>query len=68
MRMVSQYFQWLIEITGIPEPGFTIISTAGQIVLLVGVEIKIPYHLAMSGFQAVYLSKDEIHVDIPVVG
>jgi hypothetical protein len=57
MRMIRQYFNWLCRIPYVPELGFTIITTTCQVILFIGIKVKISHQLTMSIFNCPNLSE-----------
>ena len=43
VRVIRQYNERLVSAADVPEPRLTVVSTAGQVVLLVGVEIQVSH-------------------------
>lgn len=56
MRVLFQGLDRLLDIADIPELDLTIVSTAGQVVLAVGVEVQVTDQLAMGVLYTVDLT------------
>lgn len=56
MGVLLQGLDGLGDVAGVPEPHLAVIPTAGQVVLLVGVEVQVPHQLAMGALNAVDLA------------
>lgn len=57
--MVLQGLDRLLNVADIPELDLAVISAAGQVVLAVGVYVKVTYQLAMGIFYTVDLTVEE---------
>lgn len=56
MGVLLQGFDRLIDVPHIPEFDLTVVPTAGQVVLLVGVEVQVSHQLPMGILDAVDLT------------
>lgn len=54
--MLLQTLDGLVDVTHVPELDFTVVSTAGQVILLVGVEVQVTHQLPVSILNAVDLT------------
>ena len=53
--MIRQYNERLVSASDVPEPRLTVVPTAGQVVLLVGVEVQVSHLLAVGALNVVNL-------------
>ena len=62
--MIGENFNWLCIVSDVPELHSTVVPTASQVVLFVGVEVNVPHQLAMGVLYHVHLSgrKGEIEL------
>jgi len=54
--VLLQGFYRLLDITNVPELDLAVVSTAGQVVLAVGIEVQVTHQLAMGIFYTVDLT------------
>ena len=54
--MLLQALDWLIDVPHIPELDLTVVPTAGQIVLLVGIEVQVSHQLTVGILNTVDLT------------
>ena len=54
--MIRQHFEWLRAVARVPELDPTIIATAGQVILAIGVEVKVAHKLTVRSLHLVCLS------------
>lgn len=59
MRVLLQGLDGLLDIADVPELDLTVVSTAGQVVLAVGVEVQVTDQLAMGVLYTVDLTGEE---------
>lgn len=57
--MLLQGLDGLLDVADVPELDLAVISTAGQVVLTVGVEVQVTHQLPMSVLYAVNLTGEE---------
>lgn len=59
MGVLLQGLHGFGDVSGVPELHLTVVSTAGQVVLLVGIEVKIPHQLSVGILYAIDLAEGE---------
>lgn len=59
MRVLLQALDWLIDVSHVPKFDLAVVPTAGQVVLFVGIEIKVSNKLPMSILYTVDLTGKE---------
>lgn len=57
MGVLLQGLHGLGDIPGVPELHLAVVSTAGQVVLLIGIEVKVAHQLSVGILYAVYLAE-----------
>ena len=56
MGVLLQGLDGFGDVAGVPELHLAVVPAAGQVVLLVGIEIQVPHQLAVSALDAVDLA------------
>lgn len=59
MRMLLKGFDRFADVSHVPELHFAVVAAAGQVVLLVGVEVQVTYQLPVSVLNAVDLTVND---------
>ena len=59
--VLLQGLDGLGDVAGVPEPHLAVIPAAGQVVLLVGVEVQVPHQLAVGVLDTVDLAGGGTH-------
>lgn len=59
VRVLLQALDWLIDVSHVPKFDLAVVPTAGQVVLFVGIEIKVSNKLPMSILYTVDLTGKE---------
>ena len=59
MRVVAEHFERRVQVSHVPEARATVVSAARQVVLPVGVKVKVAHHLAVCVLDHVHLPVSE---------
>lgn len=59
MGMLRQHLEWLAHFTGVPELDSAVITTSGQVILFVRIEVKVTDKLAMGWLDCIHLAAME---------